>query len=113
LAVLTAAAQARSSADLFEQTALLVKGQKVSFETILELFYSLLTDLLELSAGCRDPVLRNPTLERELAALGKRVDPSWVPRAVEALDELASRLRRNVNRQLGLDAVALSLGSGK
>ena len=54
-------------------------------------------------------MLRNPTLARDLAALGKRVDPSWVPRAVEALDELGGRLRRNINRQLGLDAVALSL----
>jgi hypothetical protein len=27
---------------------------------------------------------------------------------VEALDELGGRLRRNVNRQLGLDAIALS-----
>jgi DNA polymerase-3 subunit delta' len=109
MAVLTAAAQTRSSADLFAQTTLLVKGQKVPFETILEVFYSLLTDLLELSAGCSDPVLRNPTFARELAALSKRVDPSWVSRAVEALDELGSRLRRNINRQLGLDAVALSL----
>ncbi len=88
---------------------LLAKGQKVPFESILELFYSLLTDLLELSAGCRNPVLRNPILGKELAALSDRLDPSWVHRAVEALDELGSRLRRNINRQLGLDAVALSL----
>jgi hypothetical protein len=76
---------------------------------VLELLYSLLTDLLELSAGCANLTLRNPTLEKELAALGKRVDPQWVSRAVEGLDELWSRLRRNVNRQLGLDAVVLSL----
>ena len=109
LRLLADAAEARSSAGLFAQTAQLTKGQKLPFESVLELFYSLLTDLLELSAGCANLTLRNPTLAKELAALGKRVDPQWVSRAVEGLDELWSRLRRNVNRQLGLDAVVLSL----
>jgi DNA polymerase-3 subunit delta' len=109
LRLLADAAEARSAAALFAQTAPLAKGQKLPFESVLELFYSLLTDLLELSAGCANLTLRNPTLEKELAALGKRVDPQWVSRAVEGLDELGSRLRRNVNRQLGLDAVVLSL----
>jgi hypothetical protein len=109
LQLLADAAEARSSSGLFAQTAQLAKGQKLPFESVLELFYSLLTDLLELSAGCANLTLRNPTLEKELAALGKRVDPQWVSRAVEGLDELWSRLRRNVNRQLGLDAVVLSL----
>jgi DNA polymerase-3 subunit delta' len=109
LQLLADAAEARSSSGLFAQTAQLAKGQKLPFESVLELLYSLLTDLLELSAGCANLTLRNPTLEKELAALGKRVDPQWVSRAVEGLDELWSRLRRNVNRQLGLDAVVLSL----
>ena len=109
LQLLADAAEARSSAGLFAQTAQLAKGQKLPFESVLELFYSLLTDLLELSAGCANLKLRNPTLAKELAALGKRVDPQWVSRAVEGLDELWSRLRRNINRQLGLDAVVLSL----
>ena len=107
--LLSDAAEARSSSALFAQTAQLAKGQKLPFESVLELFYSLLTDLLELSAGCANLKLRNPTLAKELAALGKRVDPQWVSQAVTGLDELGSRLRRNVNRQLGLDAVVLSL----
>jgi DNA polymerase-3 subunit delta' len=109
LQLLSDAADARSSSALFAQTAQLAKGQKLPFESVLELFYSLLTDLLELSAGCANLKLRNPTLAKELAALGKRVDPQWVSQAVTGLDELGSRLRRNVNRQLGLDAVVLSL----
>jgi DNA polymerase III subunit delta' len=109
LQLLSDAAETRSSSALFAQTAQLAKGQKLPFESVLELFYSLLTDLLELSAGCANLKLRNPTLAKELAALGKRVDPHWVSQAVTGLDELGSRLRRNVNRQLGLDAVVLSL----
>jgi DNA polymerase-3 subunit delta' len=113
LRVLSAAADGRSLTDLFAQTALLTKGQRVPFESVLELFYSLLTDVLELSAGCADPRVRNPILGKELIALGKRVDPLWVARAARDLDELSGRLRRNINRQLGLDALALSLAPGR
>jgi len=109
LQLLADAAEARSASALFAETTHFTKGQKVPFESVLELVYSLLTDLLELSAGCANLKLRNPALAKELAALGKRVDPLWVSQAVAGLDELASRLRRNVNRQLGLDAVVLSL----
>ena len=109
LQLLANAADAHSAAGLFAQTTQFAKGQKLPFESVLELFYSLLTDLLELSAGCAQRTLRNPALAKELAALGKRVDPQWVSQAVAGLDELGSRLRRNVNRQLGLDAVILSL----
>ena len=109
LQLLATSVRASSPADLFAQTERLAKGQKVPFESVVELFYSLLTDLLELSAGCKAPELRNPMLGKELAALSKQVDPSWVLRAVQAVDEFEGRLRRNVNRQLGLDALALSL----
>ena len=109
LQVLRTAAEGRSTTDLFSQTAKLAKGAEISFETVIELFYSLLSDLLELSVGCQSPTLRNPVLAKDLASLSKRVDPLWVTRAVEGFDELGSRLRRNINKQLGLDAVALSL----
>jgi len=95
--------------DVFGATAQLAKNEKESFENILELFYSLATDLLELSSGPKTYVPRNPDLRRELEALGKAVDLEWVARAADNLDQLHGRLRRNVNRQLGLDAVAVSL----
>ena len=112
LGILTASIDG-PAATLFAQTTQLAKGQKVSFETALEVLYSLLTDLLELSAGCAGLALRNAALGKELASLSKRVDSAWVSQAVEALDELSSRLRRNINRQLGLDAVGLSLAEGR
>jgi hypothetical protein len=107
--MLASAIDLRSASDLFAQTTQLAKGQKVSFETILEVFYSLLTDVLELSADCTDPVPRNPIVRNELASLSRRVDPEWVARAMARLDELSGRLRRNINKQIGLDATALSL----
>jgi hypothetical protein len=33
----------------------------------------------------------------------------WVMRAIQALDEVSAGARRNLNRQLGLDAFAVSL----
>lgn len=96
--------------EIFSATTQLAKQEKESFENILELFYSLLTDLLEFSQGPKSSLPRNPDLSRELEALSKKVDLNWVSRAARGLDQLESRLRRNIGRQLGLDAYIASLG---
>jgi hypothetical protein len=113
LGILMSAAGHGSATDLFAQTTQLAKNQKVPFETVLEVLYSFLTDLLELSANCAEPALRNATLGKELISLSKRVNPLWVEKAAEGLDQLDARLRRNINKQLGLDAVALSLSAAQ
>jgi len=96
--------------EIFAATAQLAKQEKESFENILSLLYSLFTDLLEVSEGRKNSLPRNPDLLRELESLGKKVDWMWVLKATQALDTLESRLRRNVGRQLGLDALAVSVG---
>jgi len=111
LAVLEHAADLRAPADLFVRTAALAKSQDVAFEIVLEVFYSLLTDLLELSGTSSGQKLRNPVLRKELEVLSRKVSPDWVSRAVGGLDQLHGRLRRNINRALGLDAVTVSLGA--
>lgn len=93
---------------IFAATARLTKEESESFENVLSLFYSLLADLLELSHGSKNFALRNPDLRRELESLVGNVTDSWVRRATDSLDRLERRLRRNVGRQLGLDAVAES-----
>jgi DNA polymerase-3 subunit delta' len=98
-------------AGIFAATAQLAKQEKESFENILGLFYSLVTDLLEFSQGPKSSLPRNPDLRRELEMLSKKVDLEWVLRATHGLDILESRLRRNVGRQLGLDAYVASLGN--
>jgi hypothetical protein len=109
LQVLSNVIEKRRSSELFAETARLTKSQKLPFETVLEVFYSLLNDLLEHSAGLAGRGARNPALGKELAKLSRQVDTAWIASAAEALDELSWRVRRNVNRQLGLDAIALSL----
>jgi len=109
LRVVELGAAGKPAGKLFAMTAQLSKSEKVPFENILDLFYSLLTDLLELSCDPKNSVLRNPDLRRELEALSAKATLEWVSQATSRLDQLHGRLRRNVNRQLGLENVAVSL----
>jgi DNA polymerase-3 subunit delta' len=109
LRILDRSARAEGFAQIFADTSALAKDRDSSFEDHLQVFYSLLGDLLELTSGAKQPVLRNAHLSRELEALSKVVDSSWVMRAIAGFDDLHSGLRRNLNRQLGLDALVASL----
>lgn len=111
LSLLEKAAAGQSYRDVFAATAQLAKQEKESFENIFTVFYSLLTDLLEFSQSPKSSLPRNPDLRRELESLGKQVSLEWVLRATQGLDRLDSRLRRNVARQLGMDALAVSLAA--
>ena len=109
LRILERAARGQGFAQLFADTSAMAKDRESSFEGQLEIFYGLLSDLLELTSGSQSSRLRNVVLAKELEALAKCVGTDWVMRAVRALDELHAGARRNLNRQLGLDAVAVSL----
>lgn len=109
LRMLERAAQGQGFAQLFANTSAMAKDKDFSFEEQLGVLYGLLSDLLELTSGINRPVLRNGALLKELEALAGMVTPSWVMRAINGLDELHSGARRNLNRQLGLDALAASL----
>ncbi|HEY2120073.1 MAG TPA: hypothetical protein VGH37_12865 [Candidatus Acidoferrum sp.] len=109
--ILERAARGQGFAQLFADTAAMGKDRESSFEEILAFFYGLLSDLLELTTGVKQPLLRNPNLARELEGLAKIVDAAWVFRAIAAVDELGAGARRNVNRQLGLDAMVASLST--
>jgi DNA polymerase-3 subunit delta' len=110
LRILERSLEGNSYGEVFAQTAQLTKGEGVAFENLLEMFYSLVTDLLELSHNPSNCTLRNPDLRQELERLGDRARLDWFREAVQRLDELHSRLRRNINRGLGLDALAVTLG---
>jgi len=109
LRILERAARGQGFAQLFADTAALAKDRGSSFEEQIGVFYGLLTDLLELTSKVKEPVLRNANLAKELEALSKSIDSAWVVRAIAGFDELYAGARRNLNRQLGLDALAASL----
>ena len=112
LRILERAAQGQGFAQLFSDTSALAKDRDFSFEDQIGAFYGLLTDLLEITAKIKEPALRNAPLAKELQSLSKSVDSAWVLRAIAGFDELYAGARRNLNRQLGLDALSASLASG-
>ncbi len=98
---------------LFTLTGLLTKqqGQAVPFDSLLGALYSVLADLLELTSASASPQLRNPSLKKEIQALGSKLNSGWVMRAIHGVDLLSLRQRRNINRQLGLDSLGASLAA--
>jgi DNA polymerase III subunit delta' len=109
LRILQRTARGEGFAQLFADTSALAKDRETAFEDRIQVFYGLLGDLLELTSGTATSVLRNANLSKELDALSKVVDVAWVMRAIAGFDDLHVGLRRNMNRQLGLDALAASL----
>jgi DNA polymerase-3 subunit delta' len=109
LRILERAARGQGFSQLFADTSALAKDRTFSFEEQIAVFYSLLTDLLELTSKVKEPHLRNAPLSKELESLSKSIDAAWVLRAISGFDELYAGARRNLNRQLGLDALAASL----
>jgi DNA polymerase-3 subunit delta' len=112
LRILERAAHGQGFGELFADTAAIAKDRDSSFEEQLRVFYGLLTDLLELTSKVKEPVLRNLLLAKELKELSESIDDRWVMRAISGLDELYAGARRNLNRQLGLDALAAALAPG-
>jgi DNA polymerase-3 subunit delta' len=110
LRILERAAHGQGFAQLFAGTSAFAKDRESSFEDQLGVFYGLLSDLLELTSGRKHPgPLRNVLLAKDLEALAHSIDSRWVMRAIAGFDELHTGARRNLNRQLGLDALAASL----
>jgi DNA polymerase III subunit delta' len=109
LRILEHAARGQGFSQLFAATNQLAKDRESSYEDLLADFYGLLSDLLEATAGLQSPQLRNPHLAKEIQALARTVNSDWVMRVISGVDEIAAGARRNLNRQLGMDALAASL----
>lgn len=109
LHLLECAIDGKNYSEIFAMTAQLAKQEQESFENVLALIYSFLTDLLESSQGPGSSLPRNPDLRREIETLGRKIDWDWIVRATRGLDQLEGRLRRNIGRQLGLDALTASM----
>jgi DNA polymerase III subunit delta' len=109
LQILERAARNQGFKELFATTNALAKDREFPFEELLGILYGLLSDLLKLTCGAEKHLLRNPHLAKELDTLARLVNTGWVMRAIAGVDEVAAGARRNLNRQLGLDALAASL----
>jgi hypothetical protein len=102
---------------LFEATATLAgksrraespeENGRAGFEFSLDILYSLLTDILYSLSGAPESGFRHPDLRSDLERLAPRLSVRRVEQAVRELDRIHGSLRRNINRQLALDALAL------
>jgi DNA polymerase-3 subunit delta' len=110
LTLLNAAALAGGHSDLFRVTETYRGGGegKERTDQLLHAIYSLLKDLMALTAGAPEMV-RNTDIAGELKTLAATVDFNWLAEATQQLGQVQSGMRRNVLRPLSLDAFALAL----
>jgi DNA polymerase-3 subunit delta' len=78
-------------------------------DSYLEVLYILLEDVLRLANGVAP--IRNDDIREDLEALAGRVSFQWLRAAVGRVDELAELTRRNIQKSLALDALAVELRS--
>lgn len=76
------------------------------FDFALQILYSLANDLVYLGSRAEKRLLQNPDISEELQKLGAKVSQEGLRNLVRGLDLAHSWQRRNVNRQLTLDAIA-------
>jgi len=76
-------------------------------DSYLDVLYVLLEDVLRLANGVAP--IRNQDLRKPLEMLAGRVSFDWLRAAVARVDELVRLLRRNIQKSLALDALAVEL----
>src|SRR6202047_2095682 len=91
LRILERTARGEGFAQLFAETAALAKDRESSFEEQIAVFYGLLSDLLELTSGVKQPGLRNVALGRALSAVARQLG---APRGGHARDRWIRRAPR-------------------
>jgi DNA polymerase-3 subunit delta' len=76
-------------------------------ELFLDVLYVLLEDLLALTLGAGE--IRNSDIRRDLEKIAAGLSFHWIRIAVKKTDELAELVKRNIQKTIALDALALAL----
>jgi DNA polymerase III subunit delta' len=76
-------------------------------DTYLEALYMLLDDVLRLANGVT--AIRNEDVRQDLETLARRVSFDWLRAAVGKVDGLVELVRRNIQKSIALDALAVNL----
>jgi DNA polymerase III subunit delta' len=82
-------------------------GRQEKLEPLLRNIYGLLGDILMLQQG--GTAIRNTDVRPQLAAIAERVSFEWIRKAVAKTDELAELVRRNIQKNIALDALIMTL----
>ncbi|MEW5976751.1 MAG: DNA polymerase III subunit delta' [Acidobacteriota bacterium] len=92
-------------------TASLAKDKR-NFERKSEVLFQLLQDLFRLSVEGETPQLIHADLRGRLSQLSARLPLNRILDAVKVLDHIELGAKRNINRALALDYLAIQLGGG-
>ena len=76
-------------------------------ESYLDVLYTLLGAVVQVAHGY--PAPRNPDLRQDLEALAQRVSFDWLRQALARVDELVEMARRNIQKSIAFDALAVEL----
>ncbi len=104
-ALLRTALGGASYAEMIGATEHLGRRQKDGLDVLIEMLRVLIGDILHLRLGSGRLV--NADIREELRALADRASFEWVERASHDLDDLDEMRRRNVQKQMALEALAV------
>jgi DNA polymerase III subunit delta' len=112
LVILRSAMQSGDHSALFRMTETYRAGAEGQAKTIalLRAVASVLEDILLLQGGTPERT-RNTDIHKELQQFAGSIDFAWLEAAVRGLDAVQSGMRRNLLRNLSLDAFAAELGA--
>jgi DNA polymerase-3 subunit delta' len=110
LTLLLAAIRADDHSSLFRTTETYRAGAdgREKTDRLLRSMYSLLEDMMFVKSGTPE-LLRNTDIAGDLAALARSVDFQWISDASQRLGEVESGMRRNLLRNVSLDAFVVSM----
>jgi DNA polymerase-3 subunit delta' len=83
------------------------RGRSEKLELYLKVLYELLRDLLLLYVGGGE--IHNHDIRRELEPLAAGVEFAWLRKAVAKVDEILQLVRRNIQKNIALDALIVEL----
>ena len=107
LTLLRVAANQAPFAEWVKQAEAIAPRKQEKLDYFLNVLYLLLEDVLKLSQGTQD--IRNIDIQRDLKTLASQVSFPWIRAAVKKIDELSELVRRNIQKGIALDALAVEL----
>jgi DNA polymerase-3 subunit delta' len=107
LAILATSLDAASFGHALAGTETVGRRAKDKLELLIEILYGLLSDLVRLRHGVGDIV--NADIRSDLDALARNAAFEWVVQAAAGLDDLELYRRRNVQKQIALEAWTVRL----
>ena len=110
LTLLSTAARPDDHSALFRLTETYRAGAdgREKIDRLLRTLYSLLEDILLLKSGTPE-LVRNTDIKGDLEKLAREVDFRWIAAASERVGEVESGMRRNLLRNVSLDAMVAAL----